>query len=238
MVYDRFGNTGRAEVKLRLVLSILSVVVLIAAIIALIVVIVWHFGGEPYDRDDYDRDSCGRANYHHVPIDREPPEKRAGRQGEIAAANMIRSVLREGDRLLTNVFVSFEGKPAELDNVIINKYGVFIIEVKNYKGRLYGQEDDYEWKKYKDDSYGNTFERDVKNPIKQVRRQIYILAKHLRDYGADVWVEGYVFFVQGSSPVNIPCVLKNRAEIDRAIHTFGRNRLTGQQVEEIGNILS
>lgn len=56
-------------------------------------------------------------------------------------------------------------------NVVVNKYGVFIFEVKNYKGQLYGNEDDYNWKKYKDDGYGNTFVKEVKNPIKIVNRK-------------------------------------------------------------------
>ena len=56
--------------------------------------------------------------------------ERAGREREYIAINIIRRVLRNGDVLLTNVDISYDGRKAELDNVIINKYGVFIIEVK------------------------------------------------------------------------------------------------------------
>lgn len=133
---------------------------------------------------------------------------------------------------------SYDGKNAELDNVIVNKYGVFIIEVKYYKGRLYGAEDDYEWQKYKDDGYGNTFEKNVKNPIKQVKRQTYILAKYLEYYGPRVWVEGYAFLVNGNSPVNSSFMLESLDDIDKAIHTFGKNRLSAQTVESIKRLLS
>ena len=34
--------------------------------------------------------------------------------------------------MLTNIKISFEEREAELDNVVINNRGVFIIEVKNY----------------------------------------------------------------------------------------------------------
>lgn len=134
--------------------------------------------------------------------------------------------------------VSYDGKNAELDNVIVNKYGVFIIEVKYYKGRLYGAEDDYEWQKYKDDGYGNTFEKNVKNPIKQVKRQTYILAKYLEYYGPRVWVEGYAFLVNGNSPVNSSYMLESLDDIDKAIHTFGKNRLNVQTIESIKKLLS
>ena len=167
----------------------------------------------------------------------EPESKRAGRRGEAVATNAIKSVLRDGDLLFTNVEVPFDNRPAELDNVIVNQYGVFIIEVKNYKGRLYGTEDDYEWKKYKDDEYGNTFEKNVKNPIKQVKRQIYILAKYLDYYGSRVWVDGYALLIHGNSPVQSGYILSGTQDIDRAIHTPGRNRLSMQQTEAISLLL-
>lgn len=167
----------------------------------------------------------------------ESESKRAGRRGEVVATNAIKGVLRDGDLLFTNVEISYDDRPAELDNVIVNQYGVFIIEVKNYKGHLYGTEDDYEWKKYKDDGYGNTFEKNVKNPIKQVKRQIYILAKYLDYYGSRVWVDGYVLLIHGNSPVQSGYVLSSIQDIDRAIHTPGRNCLSKQQTEAISNLL-
>lgn len=78
-----------------------------------------------------------------------PPEKQAGQLGEYIAAHIIQGALREEDHLLTNVSISCDGKPTELDNVVVSKYGVFIIEVKNCKGLLVGGEQDYSWKKYK-----------------------------------------------------------------------------------------
>ena len=106
----------------------------------------------------------------------EPEQRRAGRYGERVATDLIRRVLREDDRLFTNVNIRYDGKPAELDNVIVNSYGVFIIEAKNYKGRLYGNEDDYEWEKYKDDGYGNTFEKRVKILLSKLSvKSIYLL---------------------------------------------------------------
>ena len=71
--------------------------------------------------------------------------------------------------LLTNVCVQFDGKRTELDNLIINRSGVYIIEVKTYRGRLFGGADDYEWEKYKVTNAGNVYEKTVKNPIKPVQ---------------------------------------------------------------------
>lgn len=208
------GNSiAESEKKLKY-----ELLLFVAAIIIIIIVAI-------AKKVDYSNDTVG------------PESKRAGRRGEAIATNAIKSVLRDGDRLFTNVEISFDNKPAELDNVIVNQYGVFIIEVKNYKGRLYGSEDDYYWEKYKDDGYGNTFEKSVKNPIKQVKRQTYILAKYLDYYGSHVWVDGYAFLIHGNSPIQSSYILSNSQEIDRTIHTLGRNRLSKQQTEAISKLL-
>lgn len=167
----------------------------------------------------------------------EQEKQRAGKIGEIAATREIKSVLRDEDLLFNNIKISLNDKSAELDNVIVNKFGVFIIEVKNYNGRLYGDEDDYEWIKYKDDGYGNTFKKRVRNPIKQVKRQVYILSKYLDYYGSQVWVEGYAMLVRGNSPVHSTYILQNIDDINRVIHTMGKNCLSREQVESIAKLI-
>ena len=166
----------------------------------------------------------------------EPENQRVGRQGERIATNVIKTVLRDDDLLFTNVEITYDGKPAELDNVVVNSNGVFIIEVKNYSGLLVGNEDDFEWMKYKTTDAGNTYEKTVRNPIKQVKRQVYVLAKYLEYYGLYVWIEGYAYFVQGNSPVRSSSVLTSINDIDRVIHTPGRNHLSKQQVYDITNL--
>lgn len=168
----------------------------------------------------------------------QPGERRAGRQGEALAAQIIRSALHEGDRLFTNVSIEYDGRPAELDNVIVNRYGVFIIEVKNYKGNIIGNEDDYEWRKYKTTSAGNTYEKTVKNPIRQVKRQTYILAHYLEENGARVWIRGYAMLLYGNSPVESEYVLNGREEAERALHTKDRDILDSDTVGRIAAILS
>lgn len=167
-----------------------------------------------------------------------PEYKLAGNRGEQTIVRVIESVLREGDHLLTNVSIEFDGKPAELDNVVINKYGVFIIEVKNYAGYIVGNENDYEWEKYKLTAAGNIFEKKVKNPIKQVKRQVYILAHYLDYYGLRVWVRGYAVLLQNNSPVNSDYILHSIDEIDKAIHTRDRTMLKTDTVYKIVNLLS
>lgn len=155
----------------------------------------------------------------------------------MAAANLIRSVLREDDYLFTNVEIEYYGKRAELDSVVVNRFGVFIFEVKNYTGALIGNEDDFEWLQYKMTSAGNVYSKAVKNPIKQVKRQVYILAKYLDYYGQKVWVDGYAILLQTSSPVKSDSVVSSIRDIERVIHTRGRSMLGKKDVEGVSRIL-
>lgn len=167
----------------------------------------------------------------------ESPERLAGRIGERFATNVIEEILNENDVLLTNVEITAEGKITELDNVIINPNGVFIIEVKNYYGELFGTEDDYEWIKNKITSTGNIYQQVVKNPIKQVKRQVYIMSRLLKEQGIDVWIEGYVFFVEMNSPVESPYVLVTQRDIDEVIHNGIENMLSQAEIREIETLL-
>ncbi|MBP5662199.1 MAG: NERD domain-containing protein [Clostridia bacterium] len=168
----------------------------------------------------------------------EPPQRAVGRRGERAAERLIRSALREDDALFTNVSVSYENRRAELDDVIVNKFGVFVIEVKNYSGRLSGSEDEYEWTKIHISEGGNAYCKTVKNPIRQVKREVYILAKYLDYYGVSVWVDGYAMILGADSPVKSEYILSNVSDIDRAIHTPGKQRLSAAVIDSVEKLLT
>ncbi len=61
----------------------------------------------------------------------ESASRSAGRHGEVIAAEIIRRVFREGDHLLTNIEITYDGRQAEMDCVVVNKFGVFFFEVSN-----------------------------------------------------------------------------------------------------------
>ncbi len=143
--------------------------------------------------------------------------------------------------MLTNNPISVEGRQTKIDNISINRNGVFIIEVKNYSGELYGSEEDFEWIKNKVTDYGNLYQKRVKNPIKQVKRQIYLLATYLKDSGIKAWVVGYVFLVEHNSPVESKYVLNTRDDIDKAIHSNhskSGKQLDRKDIEKIMLLLS
>lgn len=166
----------------------------------------------------------------------ETPEKRAGRLGEQFATTLIREILTDNDVLLINVPLHTCDKETELDNLVVNSHGVFIIEVKNYYGELIGDEDDFEWIKNNMYPAGSFKQTTVKNPIVQVKRQILILSQVLKEHYIDVRIDGYVFLTERNSPVDSPIVLDTQADMDRVIHG-GDIRLTSRRIEQIVSVL-
>lgn len=147
--------------------------------------------------------------------------KSAGKRGEAYFNYILEDILEDDDELIRNVCLQVNGKEAEIDSLIINNNGIFIVEVKNYNGRLYGEADDFEWTKEKVSPGGNVFYKQVKNPIKQIKRQTYILSQFLKENNIRIWISGYAYFINDNSPVDDECVINDIDELDRIIHTPG-----------------
>lgn len=133
--------------------------------------------------------------------------------------------------------ISIHGRNTKLNYVVINNNGVFIFEVKNFSGKLVGNEDDQYWNKYKISSGNKEYIKEIRNPIKQLKREIYLLKEYLKYYGVDLWIEGYVLFVNMNSPVESEYTVNDKSEIDDILHLRRNQVLTKNQIEKIISIL-
>ncbi|MBR7077133.1 MAG: NERD domain-containing protein [Clostridia bacterium] len=170
--------------------------------------------------------------------DRLTPEKIAGNRGEKLAEIYIKRALDGDDYVFKNVEIVYDGRETELDEVVVNCCGVFIIEVKNLRGIIDGGEDDAEWTQYKTADSGITYGNSVKNPVKQVNREVYLLKNYLLERGVKVWVEGYVFFVQGNCPVRGERVLESIDEIRETVHTPVQYAPGQKKADRVAEILA
>lgn len=78
--------------------------------------------------------------------------------------------------VINNLMILNEGKSSQIDHIIISKTGVFVIETKNYAGRIYGSEDQKEWTQAL--QYGK-IKNKFYSPIMQNKTHIYVLSKVL-----------------------------------------------------------
>ena len=154
---------------------------------------------------------------------------RAGEEGEYLAASAIKSILFKDDWHICNFEFSIDGREAECDILVVNTNGIFIFEVKNFSGSLFGYETDDIWEKVKESDGGNLYSKEIKNPIKQVRRQRWLLKELLGSYGIyNFWIDGYVLLVNANPHDESEYILTDLSEVEKIIHTES-TRLTNRK---------
>lgn len=103
--------------------------------------------------------------------------KTKGRIGENQVADILGDC-KDGSQYVINdlLFIDNKGSSRQIDHIVINEYGIWVIETKNYKGNIYGNESQRQWTQVL--AYGNV-RNQFYNPIKQNTTHIYSLAEKL-----------------------------------------------------------
>jgi len=111
-------------------------------------------------------------------IFRPPSNDEIGERGEIEVARALENNCKNSYFIHDIIVVDDRTKKsAQIDHVVIRSNGVFIIETKNYAGRIYGRDEQREWTQVL--AYGKTKNR-FYNPIKQNNNKIFYLQKILK----------------------------------------------------------
>ncbi len=82
----------------------------------------------------------------------------------------------------------------ELDYVVVGPNGIFVVEVKHYRGEIRGAEFDRTWLQRKRSRAGYFYTQELRNPVTQIKGGIYALRRHLATHGIRNWIEGIVVF--------------------------------------------
>lgn len=129
--------------------------------------------------------------------------KRAGARGEDSTLDVL-ATLPDSFVILNQIELpNPETKKGftELDFIVVGSNGVFVIEVKNNNSRIVGSEEEKEWTINKIGRKGTPYTSSMRNPIKQVKGQIWILSKFLKERGHKAWIDGVVYFSNPDSVV-------------------------------------
>ncbi len=68
-----------------------------------------------------------------------------GEVGEFLVRLVIGRTKENEKYVINNYQVSINNKSMQIDHIVINKNGVYVIETKNYSGRIYGAESQTKW---------------------------------------------------------------------------------------------
>ena len=123
----------------------------------------------------------------------------SGSQGEDKALSEIASRLSDDYHIFVGVKVH---EKMESDLVITGPKGVFIVEIKNYTGEIEGGVNDQEWTLHKTGQEGGQYTKKLRSPLRQLRRNLYILSQYLKIQQTPIWLDGQVYFVNNNRWVN------------------------------------
>ncbi len=130
------------------------------------------------------------------------PSDYFGELGEQKALEIL-SQLDDTYTIFTNIDIYFKERISQVDNIIICRNGIFIVEVKNMRGHIKGNVTDEYLTQEKVSKYGNRYTRDFYNPIKQVGTHIYQLSNLLKSYNIYQYINGIILFVNEESIIEV-----------------------------------
>lgn len=116
-----------------------------------------------------------------------------GSIGERKVSKALNTLENNEYKVINNVMIRTDRGTTQIDHVVISVYGIFVIETKNYKGLIFGNEYDDNWKQviYK------RSER-FRNPIKQNYGHVVALKERL-NLDKDLLVVSLIAFTNRAS---------------------------------------
>lgn len=113
---------------------------------------------------------------------------KSGLEGEEKTATLLRKLPKEYT-IYSTIPLEVEGARSEIDLLVISVYGLYVVEVKNHHGAIYGKKNQTTWRQERGKSI-----KYFKNPLKQLSQEINLLSKTLNSFHIHVPIQGCVFF--------------------------------------------
>lgn len=132
------------------------------------------------------------------------------------------------DYMLRNDVLLVQGNySTQIDHVVVSRYGVFVIETKNYKGSIFGSETLYKWKHTtRSGSY------EFYNPVLQNKKHVAMLSRVL-GRPVSIFVPIVVFTGVKKLRVNVSSHVVMTLGLNSVISSYTTPILTDQEVADI-----
>ncbi|WP_350342329.1 nuclease-related domain-containing protein [Proteinivorax tanatarense] len=168
----------------------------------------------------------------------------SGLEGEEYAISTLRK-LPDEYTVICDVNIEVDGGKSQLDFVVVGPTGIFVTEIKNWNGTIYGSEEEKEWRQDKVGRKGGEYSRHYYNPGKQVRTHVYRLSKLLKNNGLNSWVQGIVYFTHPRVEIHVetnkvPVFAEPKNDgydLLKYIQSEDNESLTEKQINDIENLL-
>ncbi len=102
-----------------------------------------------------------------------------GAEGEKIVTFLLSKLSKKDYRIINDIILKTSTATTQIDHIVVSKYGIFVIETKNYKGLIFGDEKSEKWTQ---SIYGN--KKKFMNPIRQNYGHIKNIEKLISDIGS------------------------------------------------------
>ncbi len=155
--------------------------------------------------------------------------KMRGKLGEIKVSMEIGKTIEGKQYVINNYIIEVDGKSSQIDHIVINSRGIFVVETKNYSGNIYGSDEQYEWTQVF--NYGKVKNK-FYNPVKQNATHIYRIKQILSDfpiYSVIVFVQGNTENINSGSVISLSSLRKRLND--------GKEILSVEQMKKANELL-
>lgn len=175
--------------------------------------------------------------------------KQKGKDGELQVSKILSNLPIDEYTTMNDVVLNTTHGTTQIDHIVISKYGIFVIETKNYRGEIHGNDNKQQWKQviktevtYRSNpwkTYTYITKNEFYNPVRQSLGHVSQVKKLLPDTPKEVIVP-MVVFSDKASLVGVDSdihVIHSFRSIERILsHTTPY--LTDQEVEKAIRVLS
>ena len=140
----------------------------------------------------------------------------SGFVGEKRVASILSGLDPKKYKIINNLTIYIDKESAQIDHLIISNFGIFIIETKNFKGIILGEETSNYWTQVLYKNRENFY-----NPIKQNNWHIQALENILKNYSGILYFPIVVF--TKSSDLRVKTIT-DVVNTDDLIKTIKRHR--------------
>lgn len=153
--------------------------------------------------------------------------------GEKSISSILYLLDKSKYTVINNIVLKRDTKTSQIDHVVISDFGIFVIETKNYKGWIVGNEKSEHWTQV-------LFKRKQRfyNPINQNLGHIKVLKTYLSKYPSINYIPIIVFLSKSDIKVKTTHDIINSRQLIQTIKKYNEINIEKREKEDIYKIIN
>lgn len=148
--------------------------------------------------------------------------------GEYKVSKILNRLNKKKYFIFNDIKIMINGSISQIDHIVISTYGIFVIETKNYKGVIKGNESSKEWKQVL-----NKKTRTFYNPILQNQGHVYALQYLFKGIKDLPFYSIIVFTDKSDLKTNTKTAVVYSSQLLRLIKQFKEKKIENSILKEL-----